>query len=192
MYADIKKRRLSFGSISIFRRAFCVMDLATDEYRLMVRRYVAALSRSQVAVDDLAQEVFVRAIERIDRLHSADKAAAFLRGIARHVVQEHFRQQRRDRRCIDYDETMLHSLVSDDQVSVLGICENRQLLGELREAVSELPVVSRRMLEMRYHDSMNAPQIANVLGIEPTAVRVSLLRIRQRLAKRLTTQDFNN
>lgn len=192
MVTDIWNKRSCLGSIPIFRRAICVMDLATSEYRLMVRRYVAALSRSQVAVDDLAQEVFVRAIERIDRLHSADKAAAFLRGIARHVVQEHFREQRRERRCIDYDETMLHSLVSDEHVSVPGICENRQLLRELREAVSELPVVSRRMLEMRYHDGMNAPKIAKALGIEPTAVRVSLLRIRQRLAKRLTVQDFNN
>lgn len=151
----------------------------------MVRRYVGALSRSFDAVDDLTQEVFVRAIERLDRLTSADKAAAFLRGIARHVVQEHFRERHRQRQTSDYDQALVQSLVADECESVLAACHDRQLQRALQRAVAELPLLSRRMLELRYHDGLNATEIGRSLGIEAAAVRVSLMRIRQRLAKRL-------
>lgn len=155
--------------------------LASADNQRMVRRYVAALSRDREAVDDLAQEVFVRALERVDRLVNAEKAGAFLRGIARRVVQEHFRQRRRDRRY----EAETAAAVAGDAVDVPLACHDRAMLDLLLDAIDALPVVSRRLIEMRYHDGLNASDIATALGIQPTAVRVSLLRIRERLKRRV-------
>lgn len=145
----------------------------------MVRRYVAALSREPGAVDDLAQEVFVRAIERIDRLRSPGDAGGFLRGIARHVVQEHFRARRRDRQ---YDE-LTTAAMADQGDGAAARCHERAMQQWLHGAIAALPVVSRRMLEMRYHDGLSASEIARRLDITHVAVRVSLLRIRDRLRK---------
>lgn len=185
MFATMETRIAAEDPVPIFRRKTCGLDLATPTNLIMVRRYVAALSRSFDAVDDLAQEVFVRAIARLNRLASADKAAAFLRGIARLVVQEHFRESTRQRQTLDYDRALVQTLVADERESVLAACHDQQLQCALQEAVAELPLLSRRMLEMRYHDGANATEIGQLLGIEAAAVRVSLMRIRQRLAKRL-------
>ena len=131
-----------------------VMEIATPQNETMVRAYVTALSRRVEAVDDLSQEVFVRAIERIDRLHSPEKLGAFLRGIARRVVQEHFRQTRRERLYFSYDEATAKALVADES-DVFQQCHDRHVLSFLSDVMAELPVVSRRMLEMRYHDGLN-------------------------------------
>lgn len=155
--------------------------LVTPETERMVRAYVAALSRDPGAVDDLSQEVFVRAIERIDRLQSPDKAGAFLRGIARHVVQEHFRGKTRDNNFLDIT---IHAL-SDEGDSVWRAASDRETLIKLSMLIEELPVVARRMFEMRYHDGCSSNEIAQTFGISPGAVRITLMRTRDRLRQRL-------
>lgn len=159
--------------------------IATPDNERMVHAYVAALSRDRDAVDDLAQEVFLRALSRIDRLHHPGDVGRFLRGIARHVVQEHFRSRRRSRR----DVELTAAALIERGESPAELCHDRAMLEALGAAIEQLPLVSRRMLEMRYTESRDAADIGRALNITDTAVRVSLLRIRQRLRKRLTAPD---
>src|SRR5690349_16622562 len=65
--------------------------LFISEHERMLRRYVMALSGDTSNLDDLCQEVFLRFVERLNRLESPIKVGQFLRGIARRVVQEYFR-----------------------------------------------------------------------------------------------------
>jgi RNA polymerase sigma-70 factor (ECF subfamily) len=155
--------------------------LATPDNQRMVRAYVAALSRDAASADDLAQEVFLRAIERIDRLYQPEQAGAFLRGIARRVVQEHFKRRRRDAR---YEQEMVSALI-DGSRPIAELCHDRAMLVHLRDAIAELPVISRRMLEMRYHDGLTATDIGAALTISSGAVRITLMRIRERLRARV-------
>ncbi len=155
--------------------------IATSDNERMVHAYVAALSRDRDAVEDLSQEVFLRALSRIDRVKDPADIGRFLRGMARHVVQEHFRSRRRSRR---YLELTAAALIERGETPA-ELCHNRAMLEMLGAAIEQLPLVSRRMLEMRYTESRDAADIGRALGITDTAVRVSLLRIRERLRKRL-------
>ncbi len=146
------------------------LSITAPDNQRMVQSYVAALCRDPGAVDDLAQEVFVRALERIDRLHDPADAGAFLRGIARHVVQEHFRRRRRDR---SYLDATIAAIAEDE--APWRSAQNEEALRRLHDAIDELPVVARRMLEMRYHDGRTAVEIARAFGIRPGAVRASLM-----------------
>ena len=122
----------------------------------------------------------MRALQRIDRLHGLEYVGPFLRGIARRVTQEHHRSGRRDRH---YEDLTALAMI-DERDSVVAICDDRAMLTALRETIDALPLVARRMLEMRYHEGMNATEIGAAFDLKPTAVRVSLLRIREQLRKR--------
>ncbi len=61
-------------------------------HQRQLRAYVAAICADLGAVDDLAQEVFLRAFQAIDRLADVEIFGAFLRGIARNTVKEHYRR----------------------------------------------------------------------------------------------------
>jgi len=161
------------------------LTLSTPDNERMVRRYVAALCQRADAVDDLTQEVFLRAIERVDRVRSAADAPRFLRGIARKIVQEHFRARRRDSRHV---ALTAEALVGDTRPPDAR-CADAAALDALRDAIADLPIVARRMLEMRYHDGRNATQIAATLDIDAAAVRMSLMRIRQRLRRTIGEHD---
>lgn len=160
--------------------------LVRADRRVMVRRYVGALSRDPAEVDDLTQEVFVRAIERIDRIADAQRIDPFLRGIARRVVQEHFRARRRSCGYVELIADAMIAAVSTG--SPHQIAHERLMQRMLAVEIERLPVVSRRMIEMRYHAGLNASQIGVAMGIEHSAVRVTLLRVRRRLKNRIAAR----
>jgi len=157
------------------------MSITSPEQEQMVRRYVAALSRDGGAVDDLTQEVFVRALERAHRLRNPADPGPFLRGIARFVVREHFRRRMRDH---GYAEVVL-SEMHDEQPEAWRVAHEQDQRSRVREALERLPLVARRMLELRYHDGLNASLIAERFDTTPGAVRVTLLRVRERLKREL-------
>ena len=156
----------------------CMFDAETQA---MTRRYLTALVRSPAEVDDLAQEVFLRACERAERVSAADDWGPFLRGIARKVAQEHYRHAQRNSQFLH----VTADAVAADDAAVWQRVDAHDRHEQLRCAISQLPLVSRRMLEMRYHDGLNATQIASRLNISPGAVRATLMRVRDRLRRRL-------
>jgi RNA polymerase sigma-70 factor (ECF subfamily) len=155
------------------------LNLATAQNLQMLKAYVGALSHDPGAVDDLAQEVLLRAIERLDRLRNPDDPGPFLRGIARHVVQEHFKSLARNKGQV-YDAAL--AMVMDGDSPDIA-CHQRVMIKALHDAIAALPIVSRRLIEMRYGQSLRAREIGQKMNIQPTAVRVSLLRIRDRLKR---------
>lgn len=155
--------------------------IASPGHERMVRTYLAALTGDQDAVDDLSQEVFLRALQRLHLLVIQDDPGRVLRGIARRVAHEFFRSRRRSRRYID---ATLDLLAADDNCLAEAM-QHREAIDLLRSAIEDLPIISRRMLELRYHDGRTAQHIAEQLGLRPVAVRVTLLRIRERLRRRL-------
>jgi RNA polymerase sigma-70 factor (ECF subfamily) len=151
-----------------------------ERHERMLRTYVAVLTGRLAAVDDVVQEVFLRALQRADRVVDPAGAGRFLRGIARIVVHECFRQARRSRA---YVELTAESLAADDDCfEHLAANERLERLGR---ALRSLPLIARRMIELRYHDGFSAAAVGEVLGIRPTAVRVTLLRIRERLRREI-------
>ncbi len=158
-----------------------ISGVVTPANERMVRRYLVALTGCAEAVDDLSQEVFLRAIQRIEVVAESDDPERTLRGIARRVAHEFFRVRRRGRRYVD---ATLDVLAAEDEC-VAAAMHVRESVELLRAAIDELPIVARRLLELRYHDELGASEIGAEMGIQPTAVRVTLMRIRERLRRRL-------
>lgn len=153
----------------------------SEEIQLMVQRYVRALCWDPHAAADLSQEVFLRAIERSHRIYTPENPVSFLKGIARKVVLEHRRERQRGQR---YDEVVVESLV-DGSAEIAEVAAEREQRDRLHQAIEALPIVSRRLLEMRYHDNCDATTIAAAFEMTPVAVRVTLKRIRDRLRRQL-------
>jgi RNA polymerase sigma-70 factor (ECF subfamily) len=101
---------------------------------------------------------------------------AYLRGIARHLASRQHRARRRERtveNLIDlaWDEAVEPARGSEDEQHALAACLER-LSAPLRE-----------MIAWRYQDGLNASEIAKRLRTTSDAVRMSLSRTRQALAK---------
>jgi RNA polymerase sigma-70 factor (ECF subfamily) len=70
------------------------------EYTLFLRSYIAAHVHHLDIVDDLAQDVFFAAFRNLKEFRRGDDFGAWLRGIARNKIYEHFRSSSRRSKAI--------------------------------------------------------------------------------------------
>lgn len=80
--------------------------------------------------------------------------------------------------------------VHSKEMQPLEKLERMEAFAQLKAILEEMPVSDRDILTFRYALEYDAQQIAEILGINATAVHMRLSRARQRLAERLTAQGM--
>lgn len=127
--------------------------------------------------DDLTQDVFLRAWQRIDRLHEARAWPAWLATIARHRALDHVRGPARPSTLLP-DHASEWSCAAPDPATRT---EAERLLALIRE----LPEAHVETLILRLVEGMSGPEIAERTGLSPGYVRVNLHRGMKLLRQRL-------
>ncbi|MCA9718789.1 MAG: sigma-70 family RNA polymerase sigma factor [Myxococcales bacterium] len=123
-------------------------------------RAVALANLGWPEADDVTQEVFLRAWERLPQLRHPERFGPWLLQIARNRCVDHHRRAR-----------------------VVGAPAERGALPppvseamEVLRAIQRLPSAYRETLVMRLVEGMSGPEIASRTGLTPRSVRVNLHR----------------
>jgi RNA polymerase sigma-70 factor (ECF subfamily) len=149
------------------RAAFAALH---ERYGRMVHAVLLARVPAGVA-DDLVQDVFVAALERIGELRAVEAFGGWLAQIARHRAVDHLRARRAEA------PFEADAVVAGGQVAA----EAREALAAIRA----LPEAYRETLLMRLCEGLTGPEIAERTGLTPGSVRVNLHRGMQLLRARL-------
>ena len=129
------------------------------------------LSRvSATDVDDLVQDVFIQAMERITTLHDPQAFGAWLAAIARNRAVDHWR-----RRPVHVELPDSLSTPARDRTEALAALA----------AIRTLPEAYRETLMLRLVEGMTGPEIARCTGLTEGSVRVNLHRGMKELRERL-------
>jgi RNA polymerase sigma-70 factor (ECF subfamily) len=151
-----------------------------------IERFIVRRVADPHLAADLTAEVFLAAVDSAASYRSDRGApAAWLVGVARHVVAAEFRRQARDRevvrrvsgrRLLDADAlTRIEERIDAER-------EARQLYA----ALAALPPRDRALMELVAVDGLSVTEAAAVLGVKPGTARVRLHRSRARLQSHLT------
>jgi RNA polymerase sigma-70 factor (ECF subfamily) len=125
-------------------------------------------------VDDLVQDVFLRAMRRLGSLRSAEAFGPWLAAIARNRARDHWR---RGEDAIELpDDVPGTPHPEGEAMTVLA-------------AVRRLPEAYRETLVLRLVEGMTGPEIAERTGLTPGSVRVNLHRGLQKLREALGRSD---
>ena len=143
----------------------------------IVRRFLA--NKCSRELEDLLQQVFLRALEIRKQFRGDSSFRTFLLGVARMVLLEHHRRIGRiSAREVDYTITSIHAL-DDSPSELMARSQHASLVcaGLLR-----LPMASQALLELYYWEDLSLPEIAEVMDIPLGTVksRVRLARIKLR------------
>jgi RNA polymerase sigma-70 factor, ECF subfamily len=130
-------------------------------------------------VDDLVQDVFIRALRGLSTLRETGSFGAWLAVIARNMARDYHRR------------TVLEEPLADD-ASDRGI--QRGVSSEdhdgpaaaVLDAVRSLPDAYRETLILRLVEGMTGPEIAARTGLTPGSVRVNLHRGMEQLRAKLS------
>lgn len=141
-----------------------------DEYRRVVGLAVALCGRPSIA-EELAQDAFVKAFGRWDRICRYDDPAAWVRRVVVNLALSSLRRRSREVRVlarIALRREPSTELVVGDEV--------------FWSAVRDLPRREAQCVALRYLDDSSTSAIAAVLNIAESTVRVHLHNARRKLA----------
>lgn len=150
------------------------------EHHAGLRGFVRALGVDPMWVDDIAQEAFIIAYNRLDEFDQTRDFGAWLRGIARNLVINERRKDARRKRILSdnlTDALVASSSVSEEEEEEMGDTSLARL-NALKACVKELPERSLRLLKSRYEEDHSAQSIAEEFSMNPPAVRKALERLR--------------
>jgi RNA polymerase sigma-70 factor (ECF subfamily) len=156
------------------------------EHLPTVRRFVARRVDDPHLAADLTAEVFLAAIDSASS-YRRDRGvpAAWLVGVARHVVATEFRRQARERHAVS--RIAGRRLLDPDSLARI----EEQLDAErdartLYAAIATLPRRERDLMELVALDGLSVSEAAAVLGLSPGTARVRLHRGRARIQQHVT------
>ncbi len=134
--------------------------------------------------EDLAQETFIRAYQRLGTFDENRPFGPWIRKVAANLCLNHLARSRPVQLPLD-DER-------DRPIVAAGLgpeaaLDRKQMREIVREAILELPPHYRAVIELRHYQDMSYAEIANTLDLPLSDVKSHLYRARRRLAERLRT-----
>jgi len=145
--------------------------LLYERYGAMVHGVLLARVRWE-EVDDLLQDVFLSALERLSSLRDAGAFGGWLAAIARNRATDHHRRK------------VATDSGGAEEVEARGNGPSAEALAAL-EAIQRLPAAYRETLTLRLVEGMTGPEIAARTGLTPRSVRVNLHRGMKKLREEL-------
>lgn len=133
-----------------------------------------ALSGSRLGAEDLAQEAFVAAHQRWDRISGYDKPGAWVRRVVANMAISGFRKKAAERKALTRLAGLrrpLPDLEPEDE--------------EFWQMVRDLPKRQAQAVALFYIEDRPVAEIAEIIGCSPSTAKVHLFRGRQALGARL-------
>ena len=150
----------------------------TDAVYSFIRRRL--LPRHDL-VDDLVQEVFIAAWENLDSFRGASPLRAWLLGIARHKIEDHYRRLLQSVQPLEPEAA--EELPASD-VDVEAIADRRRTEQRARQVLAELPEHYSVVLQWRYWEKRSAREMAEATGRSEKAIERLLARAREQFRRR--------
>jgi RNA polymerase sigma-70 factor (ECF subfamily) len=130
-------------------------------------------------VDDLVQDVFIRALRRLSTLRETASFGAWLAAIARNVASDYHRRS-------VPEEALSDDAVDNEIQCRMSSGDQEGLAAAILDAVMSLSEAYRETVILRLVEGMTGPEIAAHTGMTHGSVRVNLHRGMEQLRAKLS------
>jgi RNA polymerase sigma-70 factor, ECF subfamily len=161
------------------------LSLLYRHYLPVVYRFVLTRIADAHLAEDVTSETFLAMVDTIERVRASDELgfAAWLLGIARHKVAEHYRRQATRPLLHPPEERWDEPLAQAEAGDPLGVVTARESWAEVVAALQQLTEDQRTVLLYRCVLDYRTEQVARLLGRQPGAIRTLQFRALSALAR---------
>lgn len=162
--------------------------LLLEKHRNPVIHFLYRMVQNRAVAEELAQEVFLRVYRSRETYEPTAKFTTWLFRITTHLAINHVRDRRKDKLHDSIDEKVEEGAprqLPDREANVEQRMLREARLGEIRQAIEELPEKQRSAVLMHKYQEMEYAQIAAILGCSESAVKSLLFRAYESLRMRL-------
>lgn len=173
-----------------------ILDGSETAFQQLIERYqdrlfglLGRLVRDRFAVEDLAQEVFVKVFRKLHTFNQDSAFYTWLYRIAVNAATDHLERQGRRKLRLVEDATILDT--GEREPSYAGSAEpvlEDELRRVTREIVQTLPEKYRTIIILREYEDLSYTDMAEVLGCSIGTVESRLFRARRRFKEALERQ----
>jgi RNA polymerase sigma-70 factor (ECF subfamily) len=156
MLDDLYIQRVSRGELAAFRALH-------EELHGRMFYHAYKLTRDRGFAEDLVQEAFMKFWEHRATFDNLLAVKVYLFAFLKNKIMSHARDEANRRRILD-GMTREESFTEDHLIVTAEIC------GQVRQAVSELPGRTRRVIELSMAE-MTVEQVAALMEISPNTVK---------------------
>ncbi|WP_263351973.1 RNA polymerase sigma factor [Acidicapsa acidisoli] len=156
-------------------------------YMPKVRTLLIVRSRNPELAMDLQQDVMIEALcaLRKGQLRDAERLPAFVAGIARNVLNNHFRSQSRK----PMQEELPEEIADTSRGNPLDSETSEERRQVAHQAIATLNDLDRSILQMTLVEDLKPGVIAERLGLSPDVVRQRKLRATRRVMEFVRRQS---
>lgn len=158
-----------------------LFELLVRENEGQLTAYLRTMVRDPGLVDDLFQETMITAWKKFDEFDQSRPLAPWLRGIALNLARNAGRRRQRD--CLVFTDkiaAMVETSIRAIESSAGDTWQEKTLA--LAQCLDVLKPRSRKLIQLRYEENLNAREIATKTDMSSAAVRKQLQRVRKILA----------
>ena len=163
-----------------------LFDFIYDTHHKNVYNYIAYRINNQYDAEELANDVFVKAIRSQKSYNSNFAMEAWLIGIAKNVVTDYLRKTK-GRQFVPLDNIM--GLVSAGKQPEEVVVFNEEVK-ELISAMTLLRDKERQILAMKFATGLKNREIAEILGISESHVKVTAHRALNKLKNHMKEEKL--
>ena len=157
--------------------------LLVDKYKSAIYGFAYARLGDFQDAEDLTQEVFLRAYQKLHNLKHYDSFLSWLYAIASNLCKKllNAKARRVDQQYLEDQQESVWNLPS------LETYHRKQKYQSLYEALAELPEIYRQVLTLYYLGGMNTREIARFFGTSKNTIESRLRRARAKLKEEMIT-----
>ena len=171
---------------------------AMEEFYNLYRNRLYSLvlhqvGRDEAVAEDLVQEVFLAALDSLDKFRGDSQLYTWLRSIALHKINDFHRRQAREPKpensSPDFNALQLEQ-IGDNEPAIITTMESEEIRQSVHQALAGLPPDYQKVLVLKYLKDMPVIAISQVMGRSPKSVEGLLSRARK--AMRANLEDNNH
>ncbi|MGD0284534.1 MAG: RNA polymerase sigma factor [Candidatus Saccharimonadales bacterium] len=162
----------------------------SEQYRYLVERYhkglinhLANLLQDETLAEDIAQEAFIQAYNKLHLYNSDYAFSTWLYKIASNLAYRSIKQIKRTVDIADIEE-----ILPDETMTTAEKLDIAQTKATVQEAIQTLEVNYQQVIALYYWDNLSYEQIAAVIDKPIGTVRTWLYRAKEQLRKELYGQ----
>jgi len=160
-----------------------------ERFQGPVMTVCAAIVRNRQAAEELAQDVFVRAYQRLDTFDVRQPMKPWLVKIAYHLAQQRWRGSVRETAREKVAATILEQNRSDRGPADRLLVDERSEM--LWQAVYALPLAQRTAVVLYYREGLTVEEVAKAMGVSPGTIKTHLFRARAQIQISLRAKGFD-
>ena len=154
------------------------------------------VDRDHAVAEDLVQEVFLAALDSLDKFRGDSQLYTWLRSIAFHKINDFYRRQAREPKPKesppDFDAMTQLEQTGDNEPAILTVLESEEIRQSVHQALGSLPHDYQKVLVMKYMEEMPVLEISQVMGRSPKSVEGLLSRARKAMRDNLAENNHES